>query len=247
MSKHKYGWIPSKPHDAKKYSLFHTALPTLPVSIDLRPKDCPIYDQTTLGSCTANGSGGVFEYVQRDITPSRLFIYWNTRNIEGTTDEDSGGTIHDAVQTLVANGVCSETLWPYDVDQFETKPPQICYNAAKLDVAVNYFNLETLEDIKQCLSAEFPVVFGITLYESFEGNDVATTGIVPVPHKHEQVIGGHCMVVVGYDDTDPNNKTFIIRNSWGTGWGQKGYAIIPQDMFEQYASDFWTVRTTSLK
>ena len=241
----KYGWIPSKPHNAKKYSLFHTALPTLPLKEDLRPQDVPIYDQTTLGSCTANGTSGVIQFIQRDITPSRLYEYWNTRDIEGTTDQDAGGEIHDAIQAAVKNGVCPESIWPYDVTQFAVKPPQVCYDTANKDLVIDYFSLETLDDIKQCLVAGFPVVFGITLFESFESDDVATTGIVPEPKKHENVIGGHCMEVVGYDDTDSNNKTFIIRNSWNTTWGQDGYCIMPQDMFEKYASDFWTVRKTS--
>ncbi len=242
MIKRKYGWIKSRPHNAKKFSLFHPKIENLPPVVDLRPVDAPIYDQSTLGSCTSNGVGDLIEFIQKGFMPSRLFIYYNERAIEGTVDEDAGGEIHDAVQSVVQNGVCDEDLWPYDIDKFAEKPPQNCYDVARKDVITDYFSLDTIEDIKQCLVAGFPVVFGITLYESFEGEDVAQTGIVPEPEPWEQVIGGHCMVIVGYDDTASSNKKFIIRNSWGTQWGINGYCIMNQDMFQTYASDFWTIR-----
>lgn len=242
MSKYKYGWRPSKPHSAKKYSVCHTTMPTLPPLVDLRPVDCPIYDQTTLGSCTANGTGAAIQFIQKNLTPSRLYIYWNERNIEGTVNQDAGGEIHDAIQSVVKYGVCSENLWPYDVNQFAVKPPQACYDAAKLDFVTDYFELETLEDIKQCLSAGFPVVFGITLYESFESDDVARTGLVPIPKPWEEVIGGHCMEIVGYDE---NKQIFIVRNSWGKSWAVDGYCYVPYQMIQDFASDFWTIRKDS--
>jgi C1A family cysteine protease len=242
MSKHHYGWIKSKNHNVKKYSVFNTKLNKLPSLVDLRPKDCPIYDQSTLGSCTANGVGDLIEFIQKDLIPSRLFIYYNERVIEGTINQDAGGQIHDAVQAVVQKGICSESLWPYDIEKFAEQPPQNCYDVASKDIITDYFELETLDDIKQCLSVGFPVVFGITLYDSFESDKVEQTGIVPNPKVWEQIVGGHCMAIVGYDD---KNKWFIVRNSWGPTWGANGYCYISYKMFAKYASDFWTIRKDS--
>lgn len=111
--------------------------------------------------------------------------------------------------------------------------------------AVSYSRVvQSLNQLKGALAAGFPVVLGFTVYESFEGADVAATGVVPMPGAGEKVLGGHCVVAVGYDDS---SQRFIIRNSWGAGWGQDGYATMPYPylLSSSLASDFWTIRMTS--
>jgi C1A family cysteine protease len=144
----------------------------------------------------------------------------------------------------VTNGICSETDWPYIEDKCTVTPSNQSYIDAKKDLITNYFSLETIEDIKQCLADGYPVVYGITLHESFESDEVAQTGIVPYPKKHEEILGGHGMELVGYNDSDPNNPIFIDRNSWGQ-WGLSGYCILPQAMVMKWGSDFWTIRGDS--
>jgi C1A family cysteine protease len=237
-----YGWKPELPGRIKhlrSYSLFHDTVP-LPSFDDLTPKMPPVYDQGQVGSCVGNGVTAVVHFIQPFLPqPSRLFTYYNARIPENDTDQDGGAQICDGVQGVVTYGVIPETEWPYDPTQVTVQPNLQCYTDAKKDLVTNYFALNNDQDIKQCLFAGFPVVFGMTVYESFESDEVASTGIVPMPTSNEQSIGGHCMVIVGYDDA---NQQWIVRNSWGTSWGQAGYCRIPYGYIDQFASDFWTVR-----
>lgn len=242
MSKYCYGWIPSKPHNAKKYALFHTIQVNRPVIVDLRPKDCPIFDQGQLGSCTANGLAGLLGFLNPGAVYSRLFIYGNERQMEGTFNEDSGAEIHDGIKTLINQGCCFESLWPYDISKFALEPSQDCYNQAKSNIITDYFNLETFDDVLNCLASGFPVVFGIQIHESFE-SAIASSGIIPNPDNNDDIIGGHCMKLVGYDDS---KKQLIVANSWGLNWGDKGYCYISYDYFQREASDMWKITADSL-
>jgi C1A family cysteine protease len=212
----------------------------LPSSIDLRPQCPPVYDQGELGSCTANGIAGAIEFIKPDIMPSRLFIYYNERVMENDVSQDGGAQIHDGISSIHTQGVCDETSWPYDINQFAVKPTDDCYTSALTDVISDYSSLETLQDIKQSLAAGYPVVFGMTVYESFENPDVKSTGMVPMPSENEEIVGGHCMLIVGYDD---ETGWFIVRNSWSSSWGLSGYCMIPYSYIQQYASDFWDIRS----
>jgi C1A family cysteine protease len=234
-----YGWQPDLPHSHKKYAICGLHSTTLPSLIDLRLKCPPVYDQGNLGSCTANGIAAAIEFVQPGVMPSRLFIYYNERVIEGCQDQDAGAQIHDGIKTINNQGACTETDWPYDEDKFSVKPSDICYADALKDLISDYISLDTINDIKQCLNTGYPVVFGMTVYSSFEDNAVSITGMVPMPANDEEVIGGHCMMIVGYDDS---KQCFIVRNSWGMGWGLSGYCYIPYEYISTYATDFWCIK-----
>ncbi|MDE1727436.1 MAG: C1 family peptidase, partial [Thaumarchaeota archaeon] len=162
---------------------------------------------------------------------------------------DAGSSISTSVQVLSGNGVCDEKLWPYDITKFAVQPPANCYAASAPNKAITYKKVANAiipSLLKQCIADGFPFIFGFTVYESFESDQVATTGIVPMPSKdatgniNEQVVGGHAVMAVAYDDS---KKAFKCRNSWGTNWGQKGYFWIPYDYLTNtfLASDFWTV------
>lgn len=235
----RYGWRPDLPHRHKKLRMCLTYASDLPESIDLRHKCPPVYDQGDLGSCTANGIAGCIQFNQPSVMPSRLFIYYNERAIEGDPDQDGGAQIHDGIQSIASQGCCPESEWPYDISEFAVKPPTQCYIDAVKDLINDYISMDNTNDIKQCLNSGYPVVFGMSVYESFESPEVATTGMVPMPADSEQIIGGHCMVIVGYDDS---KQCFIVRNSWGNSWGLAGYCYIPYQYISEFASDFWAIK-----
>jgi C1A family cysteine protease len=174
--------------------------------------------------------------------PSRLFIYYNERVIEHTVDQDAGAMIRDGIKSVSKDGAPHETLWPYVITKFKDKPSAAAYKDAKKHTAVLYERLtQSLDQLKACLAAGYPFVFGFSVYESFESDAVAKTGKVPMPKPKEKQLGGHAVLAVGYDDA---LKRFIVRNSWGTAWGLKGYFTMPYDYATDgnLADDFWTIK-----
>ena len=242
----KFGWVHQLP-DQRDLKFKVTEPVALPNIVDLRPLCPPVYDQGNLGSCTANALAAAYEFEQmkqkeKYSIPSRLFIYYNERVIEHTVDSDAGAIIRDGIKTMVSQGVCPETMWQYNENKFTVKPSCKCYLTAKKNEIKQYLSLnDSLPDIQQCLALGYPVVFGFTVYESFMSDQVAQTGIMPMPKPDEVVEGGHAIMGVGYDNT---KKALIIRNSWGTGWGLKGYFYMPYGYITtaNLASDFWTLR-----
>jgi C1A family cysteine protease len=246
----RYGWSPDVPDQRDHlYAAPVASLDALPASVDLRPQ-CPkvVYDQGQLGSCTANAIAAAIEFDQmkqslgKIFTPSRLFIYYNERVMEGTVNSDSGAQIRDGIKSVADIGGCPETLWPYSIAKFKTKPTKPCYTEAKKHTAVLYQRLvQILNQMKGCLASGYPFVFGFSVYESFEGPDVAKTGTVPMPGPSEQQVGGHAVMAVGYDDA---TQRFLVRNSWADKWGMKGYFTIPYAYLtdNNLADDFWTIR-----
>ncbi len=245
--KPRYGWVPDLPdHRDLLYGAVRLAPPVLPEHVDLRPTCSPVENQGNLGSCTGNALAGALEFLeQKDkisfIDLSRLFIYYNERVIEGTIRSDSGAMIRDGIKTLKKQGVCSEKKWPYVISKFATKPSSACYKEAMNHQITSYRRILTLNEMRMCLAEGFPFVFGFTVYESFESQEVAQTGIVHMPQPNEGAIGGHAVLAVGYDDA---GKRFIIKNSWGAGWGKNGYFTIPYDYVadRNLSDDFWTIR-----
>ncbi len=247
-----YGWLPQLP-DIRDARLALPAVRSLPASVDLStlPDMPPVYDQGQLGSCTANAIGAAVDFQnhrqdQKWLTPSRLWIYYQERVIEGTVSQDSGAQIRDGMKAVAKLGVCPETDWPYDIATFADKPPRKDYKDALKDRVVTYESApQELFGLKSVLASGLPVVFGFTVYESFEGEQVAKTGIMPMPSPSEAVVGGHAVLMVGYDDA---HDRFKVRNSWGTSWGQEGYFEMPYPYATntKLASDFWAVQTTSV-
>jgi C1A family cysteine protease len=244
----RYGWIRDLPDQRDHlYAVPAATMAVLPPSVDLRAQCPAVYDQGQLGSCTANAIAAAVEFDRLkqklpDFMPSRLFIYYNERVMEGTVASDSGAQIRDGIKVVAQLGVPPETDWPYDVNQFTQKPPDKAFQDAITDKAVSYQRvLQDLYQMKGCLASGFPWVFGFTVYESFETQAVAQSGHAPLPAAGERVIGGHAVMAVGYDDA---SQTLLVRNSWGTGWGMQGYFTLPYSYVSQasLADDFWTIR-----
>ncbi len=244
-----YGWNPDIPDGRDlMYAAPPEVVTQLPPKADLRAQCPPVYDQGQLGSCTANAIGAALEFDQMKqsegaFTPSRLFIYYNERAIEGTISSDSGGQIRDGVKSVSKQGAPPETDWPYDIAEFATQPPQQAYTDADQHKAIRYRRVTpTLSQLQGCLAEGYPFVFGFVVYQSFEGQDVASTGQAPMPLSGEQQLGGHAVMAVGYDN---DQQRFIVRYSWGTSWGMGGYFTLPYPYLLQatLSSDFWTIRS----
>lgn len=260
----RYGWRPQLP-DLRDRRFAHekVAPVVLPTFADLRTQMPVVYDQGDLGSCTANMGAGLLEFALRkyglpDFTPSRLFIYYNERVLDGDPNSDSGAQCRDALTVLNKQGACSETEWPYDISQYTVKPSDQCYADAKKDIATAYLAVDaSLDAIRGALAAGYPVGFGFTVYESFESPATAATGIMQMPGFLESVLGGHAVIRVGYYDNSmlpvtldngailsPHDSGgyYIVRNSWGPDWGHKGHFYMPYGA-DSFSSDFWILQT----
>ena len=243
----RYGWRPDLP-DFRDFAYMAPAVAALPPKVDLRPQCPPVYDQGQLGSCTANAIGGAIEFdqmkqKQAPVVPSRLFIYYNERVIEGTVSQDAGAQIRDGVKSVNKLGAPPEAVWPYVISKFAQKPPTAAFTAALKHQVVSYQRVtRDLTQLRGCLAAGYPIVFGFTVYESFESSKVAKTGILDMPAKDEKVVGGHAVLCVGYDD---GAQRFTVRNSWGAQWGMNGYFTMPYTYLTSpgLASDFWMLKT----
>lgn len=259
IDKRSYGWVPDRP-DQRDY-LYSAIRPVvrLPKKVDLREFCSIVENQGTLGSCTANALAGNLEYLDRkgidqsdsvsrqdkrltesDYTDvSRLFIYYNERVLEGTVDYDSGASLRDGIKTLRKQGACWEMTWPYLIERFDRKPPKNCYIEAKKHCIESYHRINNLPEMLTCLAEGYPFVFGFTVYESFQSQRVAKTGVASMPRKKEKVLGGHAVLAVGYNQKD---ERFLVRNSWGLAWGMDGYFTMPYEYLETLSADFWTIR-----
>lgn len=246
----KYGWRPDLP-DHRDYVLSYSKLPRPVVPhFDMRTWCAPVFDQGQYGSCTANAICGLDEFVQmreniHTFRSSRMFLYYNERDLEGTTGSDSGAMIRDGMACLANQGVPLEDTWQYTAENLLTKPSQEAYDQAAQHKSISYWRVpQTANDMINCLLQEYPFVFGFTVYDSFESDEVAQTGIVNLPQPGENVVGGHAVMCVGYDTV---SQRFIVRNSWGTGWGQSGYFTMPFAYMTNpsLSSDFWTLRKTN--
>ncbi len=242
-----FGWLPDLPdHRDLLYTAPMMVMRTLPKNVDLR-SNCPeVYTQGILGSCTANALAAAFQFEQKkqlipNFIPSRLFIYYNERVLLNTINSDSGAFLRDGIKTINAQGVCPENDWPYLVDQFSVKPPEVLYEKAATNQVLSYMRLNNtnINLLQSCLAQGFPFVFGFSVYESFKSID--KNGIMPMPTFSEQRLGGHAVMAVGYND---EKQYFIVRNSWGINWGDNGYFYMPYTYItdRNRSIDFWTIR-----
>ena len=247
MSKYCLGWKKQKDdsRDIKYKAIAYDGL-VLPTSYSLQSRMPFVYQQGQLGSCTSQGIAALIEYdvVKQGLpafTPSRLFIYYNERDMEGNVNEDSGASIRDGIKSINDIGVCSEALWPYDINKFANRPDDVCYTDGKQNKSLLYSAVNQTEySLNHAIYHGYPIVFGFKVYENFENDTVATTGVMAMPVGSD--IGGHCVVIVGYDD---DKRVYRIRNSWGPQWGLQGYFDMPYEYMlrADLANDFWIIET----
>lgn len=242
----KLGWKRDLP-DPRDHKFKVVPQVELPSIVDMREKCPPIYDQGQIGSCTANAMGGVFQFEQMvqeipNFMPSRLFIYYNTREYEGTVNEDAGATLRNTMKMMVEKGVCPEKMWGYG-KCFKKKPSDDCYVEGLKNQVLEYLRVtHAMYDIRYTLAQGYPVAFGMMLYQSFMSDAVTNTGKIPMPNLlQESALGGHAVMLVGYNDTI---REFIVRNSWGTSWGDHGYFYLPYEYIEtpNLTADYWIIK-----
>lgn len=242
------------PSGTKSFDPSQTQVSRLPAQVDLRPMLTPVEDQGQTSSCAANAAAGAYEYLMKrhqgdqayDV--SRLFIYFNARDLEGGPIEDGGSLLHQIVEGLKQYGAPSEQTWPFDPGIVNEKPSDDAYQEA------SGFSIEGAELVpvdldawKTSLAAGYPIIFGMALFESFDKQKKA--GLVPMPTPNEvgrASHGGHAMLCVGYSDKD---QVFIVRNSWGPKWGDKGYCYIPYRYLmnaDYNYGDSWIIRSVEM-
>lgn len=246
----KLGWIPDLPDHRDQYFTSRLSADVLPTAVDLRAQCPAVYDQGSLGSCTAQSMAGALHFTTLEakktpFIPSRLYIYYNTRVLQGTVNQDSGASLRTTVKSVVNQGFGPEPLWPYKVSQFKVKPAKSVYTDAETrkltTLCYERVDNRNLNLLKAAISQNNPMIFGFSVYESFMSSTVARSGMVTLPKTRERMQGGHAMLVVGYSDA---RQWFIVRNSWGAGWGDKGYCYMPYSFLtnDDLANDFWIIK-----
>ena len=258
MAKHIYGYRKDRPDD-RDFKFITPQAMALPPSVDLRKQCSPVRDQGQLGSCTsfslATGLREFLEKKNRSIvwqffanlfrfaTLSPMFIYYQARALEGTVNEDAGCEIRDGMKVLASMGVCTEANDRYIISKFTNPPTKAAVTNALKYKITSYHRVNDLIGIKQALVAGYGVALGFDVYASFESDAVAATGYMPMPAKGEEYLGGHAVFCVGYVDTSkaPGGGWLIIKNSWGAGWGDKGFFYLPYEyVTPANVGDMWT-------
>lgn len=233
--------------DHRDFKFEYSARAALPSKVDLRNICPPIYNQGSLGSCTAQAACGAIQtlmplHPDPDFLPSRLFLYYNTRVIQGSVNHDSGASLRNTIKAAANTGICDEGSWPYLISKFSNKPTLSSYKFAKQNVIDRYERVpQALTGIKAALADDYPVVFGFSVYESFMTKKTSDSGMCPYPKNSERQVGGHAVMLCGYDDA---NKKFLVRNSWGLSWGINGYFYMGYDyaLNPDLANDFWVIK-----
>lgn len=241
----KAGWLPDTPdwrdHDYK----LHMPGPLLP-KVDLREYAPEVYDQGDIGSCTAQALCGCYHYNElktshpNTFKPSAMFVYYNERVILGTVDVDSGAMLRDGIKSMAKQGVCREEMWPYNPEFLWPKPTDTAYAFAATEVVTKYERIpQSLTFMRDCLCHGHPFVFGTMLYDNFF--EVGSDGVVGMPRPGDKDCGGHAMACFGFDH---ERRMFLVRNSWGSGWGENGYCWMPYDYLTTsgLSEDFWTIQ-----
>lgn len=244
----KYSWRPDIPdHRDRYFAMTRAQAKKLPATVSKIGSPNPVEDQGSLGSCTGNASTSALEIVlDTQVSLSRLMAYYNAREIDGTVNEDAGAYIRSAIKGLMKVGASSEDIWPYIITRFNKRPSSAAYRQAQDLIAIlknyNYMRVTTLDQVKQSLADRVPVVFGFAVPESFQSLSGSYT--LKLPRPTEGFLGGHAVVAVGYNDR-VKVPYIWVRNSWGDGWGLKGYFKMTQDWFtdnRRLVDDMWVIR-----
>jgi len=211
--------------------------------VDLRNKFPPAYDQGKIGSCSAFALCSIFDYDTTNFKGSQLFLYYNEREMINETNEDNGAYLSDGIYSLKSNGICDEKYWKYQISNLFIKPSKEAYEKAKENYLIEAFNIKNdLSIIKKWLDNNEPIALAISIFSNFMESKSKLTGKIGMPTTNDKFIGGHAVIICGYDDY---SRELILRNSWGTYWGDKGYFYLPYEYLE-YCGDLWIITKSYL-
>ena len=236
----------------------------LPPSVDLRNRLPACFDQGNLGSCTANAGAGLMSFLfPAKPAFSRLQIYYDTRDLEGDIADDSGGETRDVMKALQQDGAAPESEWPYDVAKFaDPLSAQVVADATQSKLG-QYSRLSTENEFLLCLASEFPYLLGFECPDYIDSDAIAAHGVFWLPGTvNPTFVGGHDVLIVGYDlhfksnpdflasGVDPTlvqDEALMVRNSWGTSWGipdKPGHFWMPMSWASNTSTggDSWTGR-----
>lgn len=251
-----YGWRKDNP-DFRDCRMALTLpgdrpLPRKKLNISYMPQ---VWDQGSAGSCVGHSLACACKYdlqrqgAQNVFDPSRLFLYYNARAIAGGENSDGGAQIRDGIKGVSHFGFCNEQTWGYDIDKVTDKPSDDAYDEGKKHLAIKYARVpQSLESLLSCLASGYVIAFGFSVYEGFESDEVARTGILPMPKSHEANVGGHAVITWGFDQDYElpwgTRGVFYVRNSWGPEFGLEGNFLMPFDYIlnPDLASDFWNIQ-----
>lgn len=210
----------------------------LPPIVELGGWDGPIKDQGSEGSCTAQSGASLVEwiwrrYYKKSPVLSPAFLYALELQADGSFPRDEGSSPLTTCQILNEVGVCEEALMPYRPSFITDPTPEQRVAAAHYRLG-GYHLLNGLPDFLSALAdpTPWPPVVAFDVYESFEAEGVARTGMMSVPKSGEQLLGGHQVKASGYHLP---NRMALMQNSWGTGWGINGYFWMPFEVLERSA------------
>jgi C1A family cysteine protease len=219
-----------------------------------------IKNQRSRGTCVAFSSVAVREFLAGSgIDLSEQYLYWWCDDHD-PVPEEPGTTVEMGFTGLKETGVCPEATWPYNPNRIPGNEGQGPPPAGAEQEAAKYKNARILdldensiEELKTCLRGtdslpSRPIAFSVPVYNSWlKSMAVQLSGQITMPLPGEKVTGGHAMVMVGYqlDDSVPGGGFFIIRNSWGTAWGENckygsGYGTIPFKYISTYCWEAFT-------
>ena len=218
-------------------------LPPVPIpkTIDYTPKMSPVRNQGTEGTCIAFASVvGVKEYqdkkeYDRLIRLSPRYLYYLCKKFDGQPFQD-GTYPRIAMKVLAKYGVAEESCWPYK--PFQRDFP--CANAdkeAKRYRIKAYARLLSLLEMKRSLAINGPFLAGVKVFKGWFSKRVIKSGLIPLPARKEQAVGGHAVCILGFDDA---KQVFKFKNSWGKSWADKGYGYLSYAYVQKYCVDAWS-------
>jgi len=215
-------------------------IPT-PLKVDYAGLMSPVRDQGDEGTCVAFASVvGVKEYEDKKeykklIGLSPRYLYNLCKKYDGSPEEE-GTYPRVAMKMLLNYGVCRESFWPYRPHQAD-KPRSGADKDAKRYKIIAYARLNTVLEMKQSLVVNGPFLAGVDIYDAWFTKNASMTGMIPLPKRGDEYQGGHAICIAGYDD---KKGLFKFKNSWGTGWGDRGYGYLSYDYIKRYCMDAWS-------
>ena len=226
-------------------------------SVDWTKQMSPVKDQGKLGSCVGFATAAMKEWQEqrehnREIKKgkkykrkqdhydlSEAWIYWKCKEIDPWPDSE-GTSIRCAMKVLHKQGVPCEEAFPYS-DKYKGKPESWANLISKWGLIDSYYRCNGIDDLRLALNKNGPVVIGILCFR--EIFLVGRNGKIGYPSNPNQVLGGHAICAVGYND---KKKLIKFKNSWSRAWGKNGYGYISYKYINNFMLDAWIAKDLSV-